>query len=437
MCPARVAPLLSLRFAHAVALLLALLAGACAPQRRATPWSAVHEVTPAFLARAVASDPSLAIDSGGRVALTWVTRDSLGADAWITVSSDSGDHWSEPVRLETRRGKVSSYPESRPVAAWGRGGMLVAAWAAARDTGQFADDIAARVSVDGGRTWGPPSLVNDDHTDPISTYHGFIALDVLPDGRPMVAWIDGRFSAGAGEEPAMADIFAATSNNGGASWSANTYVAEQVCPCCRIALRSAQRPGEMPEVAIAYRGAADDMRDPHLTLSRDGGATFAYDTLVSADRWKLPGCPSMGPTLTFANGGGLYAWFTGESPEDSVLAGRPAPGVYLMPWRIGAGPAGPKRTLSDSLGQASRPMLASLARGTLVAAIGQAADGPARKVLAVRRLEADEALTPWLYLGSGVKSGAVAGHGAKGAWAAWAEQYEDRTRVRVARLAER
>ncbi len=431
MRPARNAPLL------VVVSLLALLATACAPQRRATPWSDLREVTPAFLARAGASDPSLAIGPGGRVALTWVTRDSLGADAWLSVSSDSGTHWSPPVRLEPRRGRVSSYPESRPVAAWGRGGMLVAAWAAARDTGQFADDIAARVSVDGGRTWGPTSLVNDDHADPISTYHGFLALDVLPDGRPLVAWIDGRFSAGAGEEPAMADIFASTSSDGGATWSANTYVAEQVCPCCRIALRSDQRPGERPEVAIAYRGAADDMRDPHLVVSHDGGATFADDALVSADRWKLPGCPSVGPALTFANGGGHYAWFTGESPDDSVLTGRPAPGVYLVPWRSGAGPAGPKRALSDSLRDATRPMLASLGRGTLVAAIGQAVGGPVRKVLAVRRLEPDGALTPWLYLGSGVKSGAVAGQGSNGAWAAWAEQYEDRTRVRVVRLAER
>ena len=418
-------------------LLAALLAVACAPQRHGTPWSDVREVTPEFLTRAAAADPSLAVEPGGRVALTWVTQDSLGADAWLSVSADSGAHWTAPVQLDPRPGKVSSYPESRPVVAWGRGGMLVAAWAAARDTGKFADDVAVRVSADGGQTWGAPSLVNDDHKDPLSTYHGFIALDVLPDGRPMVAWIDGRFSASPGDEPTLADLFATTTSDGGATWADNVYVAESVCPCCRVMLRSDQRPGGPIEVAVAFRGAADDMRDPRLAVSRDGGTSFAYDTLVSADRWKLPGCPSVGQSLTFTSGGGFYAWFTGDSPADSVLPGRPAPGSYLLPWRVGAGPTGAKRSLGDSLRDATRPMLAPLRGATMVAAIGKAVGGPDRKVLAVRRLESDGALTPWLYLGSRVKSGAVAGQGASGAWAAWAEQFGEHTRVRVARLAER
>jgi len=58
-------------------------------------------------------------------------------------------------------------------------------------------------------------------------------------------------------------------------------------------------------------------------------------------------------------------------------------------------------------------------------------------VLALRRLEPDGALTPWLYLGSGVKSGAIAGRGEQGAWAAWSEPGDGGPRVRVARLSVR
>ncbi len=415
-------------------LLPAVLASGCAPSRHGVPWSDVREVTPPFLVGLAASDPSLAIEPGGRVALTWVTREGAGADAWLSVSADSGAHWSEPARLEPRAGMVSSYSESRPVVAWGRNGMLVAAWASARDTTHTADDIAVRVSADGGRTWGAARLVNDDHTDPRSTYHGFTALDVLPDGRPMVAWIDGRFSAAPGEEPHLADLFATTTSDGGETWSDNVYVAEGVCPCCRVNLRADQPPGGAVEVAVAFRGAVDDLRDPRLAISRDGGATFTYDTLMSADRWKLDGCPSIGPSLTFRDGGGHYAWFTGES-TDSSLAGRPAPGAYLVPWRTGIGPSGAKRALGDSLRDASRPMLAALGRGTLIGALGGAVGGPARKVLALRRLEPGGELTPWLYLGAAVRSGAIAGQGENGAWAAWTEKTEDLTRVRVARLA--
>jgi hypothetical protein len=424
------------RLLASVPLAAALLLEGCSPSHHGVPWSDVSEVTPPFLVRASASDPSLAIEPGGRVALTWVTREGSGADAWVAVSADSGAHWSAPVRLESRAGMVSSYAESRPVVAWGRDGLLVAAWASARDTSHRADDIAVRISADGGHTWGSSRLVNDDHTDDRSTYHGFLALDVLPDGRPMVAWIDGRFSAAPGEEPAIADLFATTTRDGGETWSDNVYVAEGVCPCCRVSLRADQRAGGPVEVAVAFRGAVDDLRDPRLAISHDGGTTFTYDTLMSVDRWKLSGCPSIGPTLTFDDGGGHYAWFTGEA-SDSTLTGRPAPGAYLVPWRLGTGPSGAKRSLGDSLGDASRPMVASLGRGTLVAAIGRAVGGPARKVLAVRRLEPDGELTPWLYLGSAVRSAAIAGQGANSAWAAWTEKTEDVTRVRVAKLSGR
>jgi hypothetical protein len=409
------------------------LAAGCAPRPGAAPWRDVHEVTPAFLVEGAAADPSLATGPGGRLALTWVSRDSRGADAWIAVTADSGETWSEPVRLNERPGGVSSYPESRPVAAWGERGLLVAAWAAARDTAEYADDIAVRASADGGRTWGPATLVNDDHRDRLSTYHGFVALTVLADGRPFVAWIDGRFSTGAGGEPHVADIFCTTSSDGGATWAANTPIAGEVCPCCRLGVASAGR----DTVALAYRGAFDDLRDPRLAVSYDGGRTFAEDTLVSADHWKLAGCPSVGPSLTLEGHGGHYAWFTGESPEDSLIVGRPAPGAYLVPWRMGAGAAGPRRALDDSLAGASFPALARLGRGTIVAARGKAVGGPDRRVLAVRRLEPDGRLTPWLYLGSGVRSAAVAAQGASGAWAVWTEQDEQRTRVRLARLGAR
>ncbi len=145
----------------------------------------------------------------------------------------------------------------------------------------------------------------------------------------------------------------------------------------------------------------------------------------------------MGPALTLDPAGGHYAWYTGESPDDDSLPGRPAPGVYLVPWRLDVGAVGAKRARHDSLANVSRPMLAALEHATLVGVLGESTIAPKRKVLALRRLEMDGTLTPWLYLGSGVKSGAIAGQGAHSAWAAWAEQSTGETRVRVARLARR
>ena len=425
-----------------VLLSLSVLAS-CAPTTRSTDWAVVHEVTPPFLLNEAGADPALALDRAGRVALTWVRRDSSGGnDLWVSIASDSDVNFSEPVRVNPTPGRVSSYSESRPVAAWGRDGQLLVAWAQAREGVPYADDIALRASPDGGRAWGSTQLVNADHGDPKSPYHGFIALESMPDGRAIMAWIDGRDQklAAGEDEPHVASIWSASSADGGATWGANVRVARDVCPCCRPALRTApasDAPGAASTVAVAYRGAHRDLRDPRMAFSTDGGATFGADTLVSADRWWMPGCPAVGLGLTFNRaGGGHVAWYTGESPRDSTLGSRPAPGIYVAPWRVGAGAAGIKRMIADSLDQPGRPLLAPMGSSTLVGALGRTRGAAARKVLAVRALELDGTLTPWLFLGNGVKSGAIAGQ-ANRAWAAWVETNGEQPRVRVARIAHR
>jgi hypothetical protein len=211
------------------------------------------------------------------------------------------------------------------------------------------------------------------------------------------------------------------------SWQPSVRVAGDACPCCRLALHA----DSLDRVAIAYRGARADLRDPRLAVSRDGGATFALDTLVSDDRWLLPGCPSVGPALTVNRaGGGHYAWFTGaERAPDEVR-----PGVYVATWRADAGRTGPRRMLGDSLRDASRPMLAPMATTTLAGVLGRPLADSTTRVLAVRALELDGAMSPWLFLGAGVRAAAIAGAGRPRAYAAWIERTGEANRLRLARL---
>lgn len=401
----------------------------CSPSPTAADWARVSDRTPPFLAGTYAADASVACDARGRVALTWVTRDSLGAaDLWLSVSRDSGVTFAPPMRVNTRPGKVSSYPESRPVASFGPGGRLLLVWASARDEGEYADDVVARLSLDEGRSLGPEQAVNDDAGDPRSTYHGFAATDWLSDGRAVVAWIDGRsHPLGEGEEePHTAEIYADVSADGGATWAADTRVAGLVCPCCRIALR-AQGDGD---VAIAYRGAADDLRDPRLALSRDGGRRFRADSLVSRDAWKLEGCPSVGPVLTAGRGdlGGTYAWFTGA---ETVA------GVHTVAWRaVGDSAFAFEEALAhaDSLREPTRPMLASMGSRTLLGVLGRPPGEGSARVLALRTLGEGAGSSRWLRLGTGVRSAALATASEGSAWAAWTEDAGDGPRVRLVRV---
>ena len=402
-----------------------LLLDACAPAAHDPHWANVRELTPAAFGSRPVFDPGVAAGPGGRVAVTYVTRDTAGADAWITVSADSGMHVSPPVRLYTRHGKVSTFPESRPVAAFGASGQLVVAWAAARDSGHMADDIVVRASNDGGASFEPEVILNDDRALPHSTYHGFIALGATPQGRMIAAWIDGRAATTppGEDEPPVAQLWSASSEDGGHLWRPNVLVADSVCPCCRPALRASAA----GLVAVAFRAVRAGIRDPHLALSRNGGDSFSSDTPLSADRWKLAACPVAGPALTLARDGGFVAWSTGAVGADSS-----GPGVYVAPWRAGEGASGPRRRLAEPALEAAHAQLVTLGSVTLVGLIARPEKG--RHALALRTLAADGTLSSWLFVGANARSAALAGTDSGHALAAWLEQTDAGPRLRLVRI---
>ncbi len=409
--------------ACAAALAIAILG--CAPRARTPQGPTVDEVTPAFLATRAAADPQIAAEPG-RVAITWAERSGEGWDVWYSASADSGAHWSEPLRLNPAAGRVSSYAESRPVVAFGPLGRVAVAWAARRDSGDMADDIVARVSPDGGATFGEARFVNDDHADPRSTYHGFLALDARPDGAWVVAWIDGRTAAAAGQvgEPDAAEIRISASSPLGDSWDSNMLVADSVCACCRLALRT----GPGGRVAVVYRTARGQRRDPRLALSRDGGFTWPLDTLLSDDGWLLNGCPSHGPAVSLFAGGGHVAWYTGAPGSE---------GVWTATWRDDGGVEMGRHAFTEGLRQAERPLLAPWGRGALAGVLARPEADSTRRVFAVRALGEDGGGSPWTMLGAHAKTAALAADAPRHAWACWVEQTGDGPRLRVVRLAMR
>ena len=83
-----------------------------APRTPRGRWAFVHEVTPDALAAVDGSDPSIAAADDGRVALTWVTRDS-GRRRVVRDLDRQRPAFFAAQRLDTRAGRVSAYTESR------------------------------------------------------------------------------------------------------------------------------------------------------------------------------------------------------------------------------------------------------------------------------------------------------------------------------------
>jgi hypothetical protein len=384
----------------------------------------VSEVTPPYLIDRAAADPAVAADRHGRVALTWVTRDSLGQDLWLALSSDSGLTFAAPVRVNPRAASVSSRAESRPIPVFGPGGELLVAWSERRGRDEGVADLVVRGSGDGGRTLSPVVVVNDDADDGKPVFHGFPALAFLPGGDVFAAWMDHRETGRAGgAEEGSASIFYARSRDGGQTWSDNASLTDRACPCCRpAALGDANG-----IVAVAYRTANHGLRDPALAVSRDQGMRFSLDTVLVADRWRMRACPVDGPALaTDGDGAGHYAWYSGA-----------AGGAWIAPWRADGGIGGMRRPLSDSLAHSGHPRLARLGLSTLIALEGRPRADSTRGVVAVRVLDPGGRLSPWLFLGADASDGWIAATDDRSAIVCWRDGDEPGGRVRVARLTRR
>ena len=153
-------------------------------------------------------------------------------------------------------------------------------------------------SADGGRTFAPPLRVNANRT----LSHAFEGLAVAPDGRLLVAWIDGR---GEGGLPAT---WLAALEDAGARVGPELRLGESTCVCCRVHVAT----GPDARVAVLWRDERPGhVRDMVLALSRDGGRSFGPRALVHADGWALDACPHRGGQAAFDAAGRLAAvWYT-------------------------------------------------------------------------------------------------------------------------------
>jgi hypothetical protein len=256
--------------------------------------------------------PSVRIDDRGRVSLAWVEEEKETRTVLYSRLEKVDGPVGEAVRVNGS-GEVPYSRQEAPALAVSGDDVLMT-WAVTHPKvtpdKPFSNDLRLSRSTDGGKTFQPSVLVNDDQQ---VIGHSFDSIHVAPDGAVHIAWIDGR------EGKKESGTFATRSTDRGRTVDKNLKVDDNTCVCCRTAMTS----GPDGTLYVAWRKILPgDLRETVVARSTDGGATYSAPVIVGHDRWVFPGCPHRPASVGTDRQGRLYvAWYTEGSDE--------TPSIYL------------------------------------------------------------------------------------------------------------
>lgn len=256
--------------------------------------------------------PSVQIDQQGHVALAWMEEDKDVRSVLFARSTAPGGPMGAPVRVN-RPEDVPYWRQEAPALVL-QGDEVFVTWGLThpKSTPQqpLATELRLSRSIDGGRTFLPSVLVNDDSG---VIQHTFDALHRDAEGRLHLAWIDGRDGK---KDPGT---YVARSLDHGQTVAKNLKVDESTCVCCRTAVTS----GPDGMVYVAWRKIFEgNVRETVVARSTDHGDRFEPPVIVGHDRWVFPACPHRPASMGVDRQGRLYVvWYTEGTDE--------VPAVYI------------------------------------------------------------------------------------------------------------
>lgn len=266
-----------------------------------------------------AAEPAVSMARDGSAFVVWVEHRGKEADVMLSHVNGEGKSLGANVRVNPVAGQATAWRGDQPTVVVAVDQTVLVGWTPRVESESgHATDIYLSASHDGGQTFSSPVKVNDD-SKPVG--HGMHALTVANDGRVYVAWLDDRNVVEAAKKDMKMDgatkgahtesnreVFVASSNDGGRTFSANQKVATNACPCCKVALAS----GSDGHVYVSWRQVLPgEFRHIAVAGSADLGKTFTTPVIVSDDRWVLTGCPVSGATLAIGGDGSVRAlWYS-------------------------------------------------------------------------------------------------------------------------------
>lgn len=255
---------------------------------------------------------ALSTGADGRTYLVWL--EPVGADAHaLKFSVLAGADWA-PAR-EISRGtnwfvNWADHPSLVSLA----DGTLLAHWLVhtGRAKGGYGYGVQVARSADGGRTWAPTFT---DGMENVADYAGFVTF--VPGGSgadavflrpekpdaPAAVGAAGHDGHGSAEAEHIKTVAVVSFGADGRPGPIQTVDAD-ACTCC------------MTDIARASDGLVAAFRDHQpgeirdISVVRQVKGRWTAAVPVSRDGWKIPGCPTNGPSIAARGRQVVVAWFT-------------------------------------------------------------------------------------------------------------------------------
>jgi hypothetical protein len=303
--------------------------------------TAAYYTIPDASTPAVVSDPAT-----GAIYAVYFKGAHEGADVFLQKSTDGGQTFADPVRINEVEGSVGLHDQwSAPSLAVGTNGEVYVTWYNIDYSepdrypyGEVTQRFAR--STDGGQTFEPSidPMANDPRGERSYPY-----MTVSKDNEIFISYLNLDYSKEDNASGTDTVVRVISSTDGGRTFGESKVADKAACQCCATVAVM----GPDNEVYAASRSVflqtaqnlTNDTRTDYMNdsvnqavirditvyHSTDGGqgATFTEPSRVGNDEWYMNGCPDSGPGMAFDSQGRLHvAWFTGS---ESASQG---PGFY-------------------------------------------------------------------------------------------------------------
>jgi BNR/Asp-box repeat protein len=221
---------------------------------------------------------------------------------FVDKSLDKGKTFEVKVKVNQAQQSIAAKDEARPKIAIGPQGHVYLTWTQGLAK-PFTGYIWFSRSIDGGKNFEQPKIVHQDRAE---ITHRFDALNVSPDGKLTVTWVDKRdleAAKAAGKTYSGAAIYYATSTDNGASFTQEKKLADYSCECCRIAMTN-----KPDGIAVAmWRHVFEGGERDHMIAEIPALGNIPNLKRATFGHWKIDGCPHHGAAI--ANGGEGADWW--------------------------------------------------------------------------------------------------------------------------------